>query len=101
MITITLMYYIGIAILLSELHSQNSGLDIVNGVMQAIATGSFIYITFFEILAEEINHMSATKLRLFFLVLGFVAMAALGLIPEEHSHVTESHGHQNFTLSDM
>ena len=34
--------------LLSELHPANYWLDIVKGVMQSIATGSLIYVTFFE-----------------------------------------------------
>lgn len=73
----------------------------MNGIMQAIATGSFIYVTFFEILSEEINHMSATKSRLGFLILGFALMAALGLIPEETKDSdVEKLSNVTLTLSD-
>ena len=75
---------------MSEVNDESEGMDLVNGIMQAIATGSFIYVTFFEILSEEISHTSATKARLGFLLLGFILMALLALIPEESSDDSDS-----------
>ena len=41
--------------LITELGETSSMLNIINGVLQSLATGTFIYITFFEILQQEIT----------------------------------------------
>ena len=74
---------IGVAIgtIIMEVGKPSITIDIVNGTMQAISTGTFIYVTFFEILQGEITH-DTDILKLLSLVFGFAVMALLSLIPE-------------------
>ena len=81
-----LMTPLGVLIGMSIMETGGEGsvtLDATNGILQAIATGVFIYVTFFEILYGEITHHSTSITKLMFLFLGFACMALLGLIPEE------------------
>lgn len=70
-----------IGTLVTELGTMTNTINIVNGVLQAIATGTFIYVTFFEILNEELEK-NVSVLSMIFLFVGFATMAALGFIPE-------------------
>jgi len=40
---------------MSEVGEPSRAMGVVDGVLQAFATGTFIYVTFFEILQEEID----------------------------------------------
>jgi len=54
---------------------------LINGILQGIATGVFIYVTFFEILNDKVNSKTSFRniLAIFF---GFVVMAAIaGITP--------------------
>lgn len=75
---------IGVAVgmIMSEVGATSSALDIANGVLQAFACGTFIYVTFFEILQEEINPHDTSIGKVTGAALGFIAMALLTLIPE-------------------
>ncbi|KAI0238618.1 Zinc transporter ZIP1 [Lamellibrachia satsuma] len=75
---------VGIGTIVVELGEPSRTLDIINGVLQSLATGTFIYITFFEILQEEIMPGEASMLKLVSVVAGFCVMAALCAIPEEN-----------------
>ncbi|KAK2189374.1 hypothetical protein NP493_108g03035 [Ridgeia piscesae] len=75
---------VGVGTIVVELGEPSRTLDIVNGVLQSLATGTFIYITFFEILQEEIMPGEASLLKLLSVVGGFCVMAALCAIPEEN-----------------
>jgi ZIP Zinc transporter len=66
------------------------------GVLQAIAVGTFIYVTFFEILSEELaDHSSVGKVL--FVVVGFMLMALLDLVPEEQIQIQQSPQHMDFS----
>ena len=78
---------VGIGTIVVELGDPSRTLDIVNGVLQSLATGTFIYITFFEILQEEIMPGESSLLKLFSVIIGFCMMAALCAIPEENVNV--------------
>lgn len=67
--------------LITELGTMTNTINIVNGVLQAIATGTFIYVTFFEILNEELEK-NVSVLSMVSLFVGFATMAGLGFIPE-------------------
>ncbi len=75
---------VGVAIgtVVIEVGSEGQALDMVNGILQALSTGTFIYVTFFEILQGEITHNDTSMGKSFFLILGFAVMAALSAIPE-------------------
>ena len=69
--------------LIIELGDTSAVLDVANGVLQSLATGTFIYVTFFEILQEELAHDSTSLGKVFSVFVGFVLMACLSAIPEE------------------
>ena len=52
---------IGVAIgtIVMEMGSESPYIDMVNGILQAISTGTFLYVTFFEILQDEFGHNKA------------------------------------------
>jgi zinc transporter 1/2/3 len=58
------------AIALEEFgHSMNS--SITSGILQALACGTFLYVTFFEILPHELSQSENRLLKLLALLLGF------------------------------
>lgn len=85
--------------LLIELGDTSKAIDITNGVLQSLATGTFIYVTFFEILGEEISPHNMTKIKLFCVFLGFVTMACLSAVPEEDTSQMLGHDGENATIS--
>ncbi len=76
---------VGVAVgtVLIEVGDQDQGFDLVNGVLQAIATGTFIYVTFFEILQEEIDPHDTDLSKVIWVFVGFVVMAGLSAVPED------------------
>jgi len=71
-----------IGLVMTEVESSDSGMDIANGVLQAIAMGTFIYVTFFEILQEEIDAADTSLGKVVCIAAGFALMALLNLVPE-------------------
>ena len=65
-----------IGIGLSDLEKSLS-VAIANATLQGIAGGTFIYITFFEILPHEFNQPKYRMIKCFFLLFGFTIIAAL------------------------
>jgi solute carrier family 39 (zinc transporter), member 1/2/3 len=49
---------IGIGTVVSETGSGGLTTDIASAVLQGLATGTFIYVTFFEVLNEQLGHES-------------------------------------------
>jgi zinc transporter 1/2/3 len=74
-----------IGLIMTETGSDASSIEIANGVLQAIAMGTFIYVTFFEILQEEVNPEDTSICKIVCIAAGFVMMALLDLIPEEQT----------------
>ena len=71
-----------IGTVISEVGNANSAtFDLMNGVLQAIATGTFIYVTFFEILQDEISAHDTDVCKMLSVLAGFLVMAALCTIP--------------------
>ena len=54
--------------------------DTMSGTLQGIAGGTFIYVTFFEILPPELNSPNQRLWKVFFIALGFAAMCCIVLI---------------------
>ncbi|XP_046863272.1 zinc transporter ZIP1-like [Xenia sp. Carnegie-2017] len=66
----------GIGILLVNYESSSTTGHVLSAVFQAIATGTFFYVTFFEILFHELNSKDCHRLvKLFSLVLGYGVVA--------------------------
>lgn len=72
-----------IGLSMTETGSDASYVEIANGILQAIAMGTFIYVTFFEILQEQIDPEDTSLSKIVCIAAGFVMMALLDLIPEE------------------
>lgn len=72
-----------IGLVMTEVKSSGSNIDIANGLLQALAMGTFIYVTFFEILQEEVDSEDTSLGKIVFIAVGFAIMALLDLIPEE------------------
>jgi len=69
--------------ILTEVSSRSEALEIANGVLQAFASGTFIFVTFFEILQEEIDPHDTSIGKIACVMAGFMTMALLVLIPDE------------------
>jgi len=44
---------------------------LVNGILQGLACGTFLYVTFFEVLPHEFNKPKDRLLKLLFVIVGF------------------------------
>ena len=54
--------------------------DVKSGTLQGIAGGTFIYVTFFEILPPELSAPNQRLWKVFFIALGFATMCCIVLI---------------------
>ncbi|XP_068429550.1 zinc transporter ZIP1 [Clinocottus analis] len=72
-----LMTPIGIAIGISVMEAQLAAGALIQAVLEGLAAGTFIYITFLEILPHELNSPGRQLLKVLFILLGFSIMAAL------------------------
>lgn len=60
-------------------------------MFQGLATGVFIYVTFFEILRGEFGHGKAGIDKMFFMLFGFVVLALLALVPDDKGAAWQHH----------
>lgn len=67
---------LGIGIAISDL-PDSLPQNICNGVLQGMAGGTFLYITFFEVLPHELNSPSNRLWKVLFVVLGFSCICGL------------------------
>ncbi|KAK5874262.1 hypothetical protein PBY51_019227 [Eleginops maclovinus] len=75
-----MMSPIGIAIGISVMEAQLAAGALIQAVLEGLAAGTFIYITFLEILPHELNSPGKQLLKVLFILLGFSIMAALTFI---------------------
>lgn len=75
---------IGTALIETTGHG-NPPIQIANGILQALSTGVFIYVTFFEILQSELSASGNELMKLLSMFVGVVALSLLVLIPEDAS----------------
>ena len=69
-------------------HHDNEALDLVNAILQSVAAGTFMYITFFEILVKSVatgsgtgsGSNNASLFRVCAVVVGFSIMAGLAFL---------------------
>ncbi|NXK81705.1 S39A3 protein, partial [Amazona guildingii] len=76
-VTVSLMIPLGISIGMGIESTQNAASNIVSLLLQGISGGTFLFITFFEILAKELEEKNNRLLKVLFLVLGYAALAGL------------------------
>ncbi|KAG8575441.1 hypothetical protein GDO81_009554 [Engystomops pustulosus] len=72
-----LMSPIGISIGIGVMETQSGGSSLVQAVLEGLAAGTFVYITFLEILPHELNSHKWRLPKVIFIVLGFSGMAGL------------------------
>ncbi|KGL77652.1 Zinc transporter ZIP3 [Tinamus guttatus] len=76
-VTVSLMIPLGISIGMGIESAQNVASNVASVLLQGIAGGTFLFVTFFEILAKELEDKSDRLLKVLFLVLGYTALAGL------------------------
>jgi len=74
---------------MSEAGRPTTAMGIVDGVLQAFATGTFIFVTFFEILQEEIDPRDTSISKVLSALTGFIVMSLLIMIPVEPESPSE------------
>ncbi|KAM9861413.1 zinc transporter ZIP1 [Aulostomus maculatus] len=72
-----LMSPLGIAIGISVIEAKLAAGALLQAVLEGLAAGTFVYITFLEILPHELNSPGKQLLKVLFILLGFSVMAAL------------------------
>ncbi|XP_068595710.1 zinc transporter ZIP1 [Brachionichthys hirsutus] len=72
-----LMSPIGISIGIGVTEARLAAGALIQVVLEGLAAGTFIYITFLEILPHELNSPGKQLLKVFFILLGFSIMAGL------------------------
>ena len=77
---------------MSEVGEPSTAMGIVDGVLQSFATGTFIYVTFFEILQTEIDPRDTSIGKVTSALAGFVVMSLLIMIPVDSSSDDEPSG---------
>ena len=70
-----------IGIFLSDLERTLS-VDFANAILQTIAGGTFLYITFLEVLPQELNVQKNRLLKICFILLGFICICGLLMITQ-------------------
>ncbi|KFP91345.1 PREDICTED: zinc transporter ZIP3 [Apaloderma vittatum] len=76
-VTVSLMIPLGICIGMGIESTQSAATSIISLLLQGIASGTFLFITFFEILVKELEDKNDRLLKVLFLVLGYAALAGL------------------------
>ncbi|XP_054835383.1 zinc transporter ZIP3 [Eublepharis macularius] len=76
-IVVSLMIPVGIGIGMGIESAQNVASNVASVVLQGIAAGTFLFVTFFEILGKELEDKSDRLLKVLFLVLGYTVLAGL------------------------
>lgn len=74
---VSAMIPIGIVIGMAIQSAQNLASSITSALLQGIAGGTFLFVTFFEILGKELEDKHDRLLKVLFLVLGYAVLAGL------------------------
>ncbi|CAH0548124.1 unnamed protein product [Brassicogethes aeneus] len=85
---------IGLGIILSDTGSTSE--DMISAVLQGMAAGTLLYVTFFEVLARERSNKHCGIWQLIAIIAGFGVMFMLQVLTgHEHNHGDVSHQHTN------
>lgn len=79
-VTVSAMIPLGVVLGVSIDSAQTQPARVVSVVLQGFAAGTFLFVTFFEILARELEENQDRLLKVLFLVLGYGTLAALVLV---------------------
>ncbi|KAK3084085.1 hypothetical protein FSP39_007870 [Pinctada imbricata] len=73
---------VGIGFMVTEYGGDGQAQGIASGVLQSLATGTFFYVTFFEILQKELAN-TYNLLKVFFTVIGFLVVIGVQFMPDK------------------
>ncbi|XP_048736341.1 zinc transporter ZIP1-like [Ostrea edulis] len=78
---------IGVVIgyIVTEAGEDAHGQDIASGILQSLSVGCFLYVTFFEILCDEIyTTKERSHWKVLFTVIGFAAVVGIQFVKHDH-----------------
>ncbi|CAI9574226.1 unnamed protein product [Staurois parvus] len=75
----SLMSPIGITIGIIVTLKKSGIVTLVQTILAGIASGTFVYVTFLEILPQELNSGERPILKVFFIIIGFTVMAVIAI----------------------
>ncbi|XP_045162406.2 zinc transporter ZIP3-like [Mercenaria mercenaria] len=67
-----------------NLSGESVAKDMSSAILQGVATGTFLFVTFFEILQRELGTGDHDLLKVFTTVVGFALVACIRLLEHEH-----------------
>ncbi|XP_045656050.1 zinc transporter ZIP3 [Ursus americanus] len=76
-VTVSAMIPLGIGVGLGIESAQGVPSSVASVLLQGLAGGTFLFVTFFEILAKELEEKSDRLLKVLFLVLGYAVLAGM------------------------
>lgn len=79
-VMVSLMIPLGMAVGMGIESAQTLAGAVVSVVLQGLAAGTFLFVTFFEILSQELDDKQDRLLKVLFLILGYGVLAALVFI---------------------
>ncbi|KAM3620393.1 uncharacterized protein V6R79_022476 [Siganus canaliculatus] len=79
-ITVSLMIPLGMVVGMGIESTQTLAGAVVSVVLQGLAAGTFLFVTFFEILSQELDDKQDRLLKVLFLIIGYATLAALVFI---------------------
>ncbi|XP_015254081.1 zinc transporter ZIP3-like [Cyprinodon tularosa] len=79
-VTVSLMIPLGIVVGMGIESAQTLAGSLASVLLQGIAAGTFLFVTFFEILSPELEDKRDRLLKVLFLILGYAALAVLVFI---------------------
>ncbi|XP_074492718.1 zinc transporter ZIP3-like [Sebastes fasciatus] len=79
-VMVSLMIPLGMVVGMGIESTQTLAGSVVSVVLQGFAAGTFLFVTFFEILSRELDDKRDRLLKVLFLILGYTVLAALVFI---------------------
>lgn len=79
-VTVSIMIPLGVAVGAGIESAQTLAGGVVSVVLQGFAAGTFLFVTFFEILSPELDDKQDRLLKVLFLILGYATLAVLVFI---------------------
>lgn len=76
-VTVSAMIPVGIGLGLGIESARSVASSVASALLQGLAGGTFLFVTFLEILAKELEERREQLLKLLFLVLGYAALAGM------------------------
>uniref|UniRef100_I3K910 Solute carrier family 39 member 1 n=1 Tax=Oreochromis niloticus TaxID=8128 RepID=I3K910_ORENI len=76
-VVFALMSPLGIAISIGVMEAQLTAGPLIQAVLEGLAAGTFVYVTFLEIVPHELNSPGNQLLKVMFILFGFTIMAGL------------------------